>query len=152
MIRPYLNDIINDHKTQGEWRIHSGNTMIKHKTQSEWKIQLIMAINFISMKPDSDETPHTMHAKCGNIEIMIGSETEKIIEGLFKSLLERYQGGLEEPMRGSEFIFDSFDALYYDLNTVSLSRDRYIDSPKWLKNKKATINPKIMMTNVFNIL
>ena len=34
-IRPYLSDIINDHKTQGEWRIHSGNTIIKHK--SEWK-------------------------------------------------------------------------------------------------------------------
>ena len=25
MIKPYLNDIINDHKTQGKWRIHSGN-------------------------------------------------------------------------------------------------------------------------------
>ena len=47
-------------------------------------------------------------------------------------------------MRGSEFIFDSFDALYYDLNKISLSRrGSYIDSPEWLKNKKATINPKI---------
>ena len=55
MIRPYLSDIINDHKTQGEWRIHSDNTIIKHKTQSEWKIQLTMAINFIYSK-DSDET------------------------------------------------------------------------------------------------
>ena len=27
MIRPYLSDIINDHKTQGKWRIHSGNTI-----------------------------------------------------------------------------------------------------------------------------
>ena len=48
MIRPYLSDIISDHKTQGEWRIHSGNTIIKHKTQSEWKIQLTMDFNFIS--------------------------------------------------------------------------------------------------------
>ena len=39
MIRPYLSDIINDRKTQGEWRIHSGNTITEHKTQSEWKIQ-----------------------------------------------------------------------------------------------------------------
>ena len=37
-IKPYLRDIINDHKTQGEWRIHSGNTIIKQKTQSEWEI------------------------------------------------------------------------------------------------------------------
>ena len=24
IIRPYLRDIINDHKTQGEWEVHSG--------------------------------------------------------------------------------------------------------------------------------
>ena len=35
MIRPYLSDIINDHKTQDEWRIHSGNTITEHKTQEE---------------------------------------------------------------------------------------------------------------------
>ena len=46
-------------------------------------------------------------------------------------------------MRGSEFAYDSVDALYYDLNKVSLSRGgSYIDSPKWLKTKKATINLK----------
>ena len=34
-------------------------------------------------------------------------------------------------MTGSEFIFDSVDALYYDLNKISLSRSApYIDSPK----------------------
>ena len=38
MIRPYLRDIINDHKTQGEW-----------------KIQLTMVINFISSKGSDEE-------------------------------------------------------------------------------------------------
>ena len=57
--------------------------------------------------------------------------------------LQKYQEGLEESMRGNKFVFDSVDALYYNLNKVSLSRcGSYIDSPKWLKNKKATINPK----------
>ena len=38
---------------------------------------------------------------------------------------------------------DSVDSLYYNLNEISLSRGgSYIDSPKWLKNKKATINTK----------
>ena len=32
MIRPYVSDIINDHKTQGKWRTHSGNKIIEHKT------------------------------------------------------------------------------------------------------------------------
>ena len=50
MIRPYLSDIINNHKTHGKWIIHSGNTIIKHKSQSEWKIQLTMAINFNLLK------------------------------------------------------------------------------------------------------
>ena len=46
-------------------------------------------------------------------------------------------------MRGSEFAFDSVDLLYYHLQKISLDRSgSYIDSPKWLKNKKATINPK----------
>ena len=85
MIRPYLSDMINDHKTQGEWRIHSGNTITKRKTQSVWKIQLTMTINFISSKPDSDET-RTMHTKSFNIEIMMGSETDEVIEDLFESL------------------------------------------------------------------
>ena len=45
-------------------------------------------------------------------------------------------------MDGSHFTFHGVDALYYDLNKVSLSRGRsYIDSPERLKNKKATINP-----------
>ena len=100
-----------------------------------------MAINFISSK-DSDET-RTMHTKSNNVEIMIGSETNEIIMELFKSFLQKYQEGLEESMRGSEFVYDSVDVLYYNLNKVSLSRGgSYIDSPKWVKNKRATINPK----------
>ena len=98
MIKPHLSDIINDHKTQDKWRIHSGNTIADHKSQSEWKIQLTMTINFISSK-DSDET-RTMHAKSNNVEIMVGSETNEIIENLFHSFLKRYQKGLEESMRG----------------------------------------------------
>ena len=46
-------------------------------------------------------------------------------------------------MTESGFAYDSDDASYHNLNKISLSRvGSYIDSPKWLKNKKATINPK----------
>ena len=75
-----------------------------------------MAINFISSK-DSDET-RTMHTKSINIEIMTGSETDEIIEHIFESSLQKYQEGLEESMRGSEFVYDSVDVLYYNLNKV----------------------------------
>ena len=109
MIKPYLCDIINNHKTYGEWRIHLGDKIIEHQTQSEWKIQLITVINFNSSK-DSDET-RAMHSKSNNVKIMIGSKTNEIIEELCKSLLQRYQEGLEESVRGSKFMFDSADAL-----------------------------------------
>ena len=52
IIRPYLVDVKNNHRAQGKWGIHSGNTIIEHKTQVEWKIHLTMAINFISSKED----------------------------------------------------------------------------------------------------
>ena len=46
-------------------------------------------------------------------------------------------------MRGSDFAFDSVNFLYYDFNKISISRGgSYIDSPKWLKDKKSTINQK----------
>ena len=32
MIKPYLRNIINYHKTQGEWKVYSGNTVIDYKT------------------------------------------------------------------------------------------------------------------------
>ena len=77
MIKQYLSSIINDHKTQGKWKVHSDNTITDYKTQGEWKIQLTMAINFMSSK-NSDGTC-TMHTKSNNIEIMIGNETNDII-------------------------------------------------------------------------
>ena len=55
-------------------------------------------------------------------------------------------------MRGSKFVYDSVDVLHYNLNKVSLSRGgSYIDSPKWLKNKGATINSKSNDDSVFNM-
>ena len=131
-------------------RVHSSNEVIDYETQfGEWEIQLTMSVNFISSK-DSHET-RNMHAKSDNMEIMMGSETDDIIDELFESLLQKYQEGLEEPMRGSKFIFDNFDLLYYNLQKISLNRkaSSYIDSPKWLKNKKATINPKNNDNNCF---
>ena len=111
MIRQYLNDITND-----------------HQTQNEWEIQLTMEINVIFSK-DSNET-RTMHTKSDNIEIMVGNETDEIINK-------------EKSMKRSEFVFDSVDLLYYKLHRINLNGGgSYIDSPKLLKNKKATILPK----------
>ena len=84
-----------------------------------------------------------MHTRSNNEEIMNGSDTDEIIKGLFESFLQKYEENLQEEMKGSEFEFDGVDLFYYDFNKISLNRGgSYIDSPKWIKNKKSTINPK----------
>ena len=90
-----------------------------------------MSISFISFK-DSGET-RAMHTNSDNIEIIMGSETDDVIDELLKSFLQKYQEGLENS------IFDSAYLLYYNLQKISLNRkgSSYIDSPKWLKNKKS---------------
>ena len=71
--------------------------------------------------------------------------------------MQKYQEGLEESMKGSKFIFESVDLLKYGLNKIILNKGgSYIDSPKWLKSKKATMNLKNnddkCFQNVFNML
>ena len=100
LIVPFLRKLINDHKNKGEW-----------------KIQLTARINFISLKPGSNET-RAMHTRSVNKEFMNGSDTDEIIEKLFESLLQRYQENLSEKMRGSDFAFDGVNFMYYDLNEM----------------------------------
>ena len=85
-----------------------------------------------------------LHTKSDNIEIMNGIETNYIINELINEcFLRRYQEGLETKMKGSEFIFESIDLLYYSFHKISLNRGgSYIDSPAWLKSKRVTINLK----------
>ena len=120
MIKTYLGEKINNHKTQGEWKFHSGNTVIDYKIHGERKIQLAMAINFVSSK-DFEET-RAINAKSDNIEIFMGNETNEIIEESLESVLQRYQEGLEESMKGTEFIFNGVDLLHYNLSKISFNR------------------------------
>ena len=99
------------------------------KLKENRKFKLTMIINFISSK-DSDES-RTMHTKSKSTEIMMGNETDEVIEELIESLLQKYQEVLEEQMRGSEFNFDIMGFLHCNLNKISLNRGgSYIDSLK----------------------
>ena len=101
--------------------------------------KLLLTIHFVSSKNFKETC--IMYTNSYNFDIMTGNETNEIIEERFESILKRYQKGLEEKMKESEFNFDGVD-LYYKLHRISLNRDRsYIHSSEWLKNKKATINP-----------
>ena len=125
LIEKYLKELIEEYKLKGEW-----------------KVQLTIEVNFILLKPGFYET-RFMYTRSDNIEIMFGDDNDDIIKQLLESLLQKYEENLQNKMRGSEFEFDGVNFLYYDFNKTSINRGgSYIDSPKWLKDKKSTINPK----------
>ena len=125
LIKPYLYDLINVYKAKGEW-----------------KLQLSAEISFISQKPDSNEI-RTMFTRSTPEEIIIGSETEEVAENLIMSILEKDQDNLQNKMKGSDFIFNGINYLHYDFNRITISKGgSYIESPKWLKDKKCCINQK----------
>ena len=84
LIGPYFAGVINDYKSKGEW-----------------KVQLTAEINFISLKPGSDET-RVIHTKSDNAEIKIGDDINDVVKELFKSLLQRYQ---ENSLKNERFRF-----------------------------------------------
>ena len=64
----------------------------------------------------------------------------EVIQELFDSLKNRYQNN-SESMKGSEFVFDYVQLLYYKCHQINPNCGAsYIDSPDCIKNKKATIN------------
>ena len=78
LIEKYLKKLINQYKKEGAW-----------------KIQLIAEINFISLKPGSDETC-VMYKRSDNEEVMSGDDTNETIKSLFESFLQRFEENLQE--------------------------------------------------------
>ena len=103
LIEKYLKELIKEYKLKGEWNV-----------------QLTIEVNFISLKPGSDET-RIMYTRSDNVEVMFGDDNDDIIEQHFESLLQKYEENLQNKMRGSEFEFDGVNFLYYDLVVKNLS-------------------------------
>ena len=121
-ITEHLRKLINDKRKKGEW-----------------KFKLITKIDFTSSRNFIES--RDMYSKFDQFEIMMGTNTNEIIRNIFNSLLRRYQGGLQESMRGSDFVFDYVESLNYIFHKVDLKRSgSYIETPDWTKKKKATIN------------
>ena len=95
-----------------------------------------MHVNFFPSR-DTGEI-RTIYTWSNNINIMQGRDTNDIIKKNFESFLCDYQEKLKI-VKGIDFVFESVDLLDYKLHSRGGS---YIKSPKWLENKKATINPK----------
>ena len=77
-----------------------------------------------------------MPSSSDNIKFTSYSDASDVMDKLFKSLRSIYQVNLETSMKGSDFIFDSVQILYYKCHKVDFSRGgSYIDSPDWVKKK-----------------
>ena len=138
VIIPYLRDLINKHRPTMELN-SSGNN---NNNRAERKIQLTMQNSCISTK--SFEETRTIYTKSEALKVFMGSDTEDVIDKLFNTLLQRFQRAQETSNeRGSEFIPDSVELLYYHFQRIDIRRaESYITSPNWITSKKATINPK----------
>ena len=123
VIAPYLY-LINDHRI----------------VRRVWKIQINMHVKFISSR-NTEET-WFLYVWSDYVSIMQGIDPDDIIREIFRSFLCHYQEELKI-IQGSDFVFESVDLLDYKLHRVNLRRGgSYIKSPKWLANKKATVNLK----------
>ena len=131
-MRPYLRDLINDHKPIMELNNSNNNS----KNRAEWKIQLITKDNFISVKDFEDNRIIFLASK--PVEIFMGSDTENIIDTLFNTILNKIQQAMKTSNeRGSGFTHDSVGLLYHHFQSIDIRRgDSYIESPDWITSKK----------------
>ena len=103
------------------------------------------------MHTTDKEKSRTFHIKSDNIEITSGSNTDNDITKLLNSFIDNY--GKEQILRnGSNYSFESVDLSGIHFHNIKLKRgSSYIDSPTWIKNKHATINPKNTKDNALNM-
>ena len=99
-----------------------------------------MGVNFISTN-DTGEI-RTFYLRSDNEEVRSGNETPEIISKLIKSFLSNYQEEEKTLRSGSNFVFESIDLLAVTTHKTDLKRGKSCQSPKWILNKGATINPK----------
>ena len=85
-IKPWLYDVIEE-----------------YSYNDSWKIQLNMNLSFISLTDSNIR--QTMSSKSGNVKIIDTVDNNAVIDELFDTFLERYQGGLKTKMTGSTNFF-----------------------------------------------
>ena len=106
----------------------------------EQKIQIDIDFNMIHISNNRRIT----HFSCSdNVICMPSSDTNEILEQLLTSLLEKFNDDLQLSRESSNFVYESVEECNIHFNKIDLRRGAsFIDTPEWLKHKKATINPQ----------
>ena len=122
-------------------KLYLRNIITDLQNSDTWRIQLTITINFTFSKDAEEEC--VMHLRSNNIKFASSNDTNEVVDELFESLCSRYQGNLDASVRGSYFIFDLIQLMYCKCHKVNfMLGGSYIDSPDWIKKKKAITNVK----------
>ena len=86
------------------------------------------------------------HFPCSdNVICMPSSNTNEILEQLLyeTSLYEKFNDDLQLSRESGSFVYESVEECNIHFNKIDLRKGAsFIDTPEWLKHKKATINPQ----------
>ena len=121
-INPYLRVLIDENKAYKQ------------------KIQIDIGFNMVHISSKR----RSMHfSRSDNVICMPSSNTNEILEQLLTSLHERYQDDLQLSCETSSFVYESVEECNINFHEIDLRRGTsFIDTPEWLKHKKAIINPQ----------
>ena len=78
-------------------------------------------INFISLKPRSDET-RVMYTRSDNEEFMSSDDTNEIIKLLFESFLQRFEENVQNKMR-----YRNLNLMELTFSIIALIKRAYIE-------------------------
>ena len=121
---------------------NNNNGSNSNNNGAEWKIQLKMQNSCISTK--SFEETWNIYTKSEPVKIFMDSDTKDVIDKLYNTLLQRFQQSKEKSnKRGSEFISNSIELLYYHFQRADIRRaESYIMFPDWIVSKKSNNKSK----------
>ena len=117
MIRPYLRDLINDHKPSTKLNNEANDSDTE---RGEWKIQLVMQNNCISTK--NFEDTRTIYSGSKLVEVFMGTDTDAAINKLFNTTLQRFQQAINISTKegGSKLTHESVALLHYYFQKIDI--------------------------------
>ena len=114
--------------------------LIDENKLNEQKIQLNIGINMVHI---SEQKRITHFSRSDNVICLPSSNTNDLLHQLLASLYQKYQEDLQLSRTSNSFSYESIEECNIHFNKIDLKRGAsYIEPPKWLKSKEATINPR----------
>lgn len=117
-----------------------GKLINKKKSRYEQKIRLVTVSKFMHLIKSNELTIHTWTI---NVMLRLTSNTENLITELYDSLLEEFEKEQQTLRGNSSYVSNYVEMLHVYFHTINLKRgSSYIKTPRWIENKKATVNPE----------